>query len=180
MGGVATLKTPTPGTTVMRQYLSLPKRTVKGAIVGLLLLHALGFASLAQATDSAAAAAAVARLLALPMAGNENAAPPPDTTKRATVLTLRGENLDRVIRRALPQQPFKDEFVRKAFVMLNADILAKNPTRALAPGTTLNIPSPNDLMAMLSAHYPALSKASTVPDEEMGAVVPKRRWVQFP
>lgn len=164
----------------MRQYLSPPNRTVKVAAAALLLMHALGFASLAQATDSAAAAAAVARLLALPMAGNENAPPPPDTAKRATVSTLRGENLDRVIRRTLPQQPFKDEFVRRAFVMLNADILAKNPTRVLPPGTTLNIPSPNDLMAMLSEQYPSLSKASTGPYEETTAVTPKRRWVQFP
>lgn len=180
MGGAATLMPHTLETTAMRHRPHSRSRWLTLATAALILGPGLGFASLAQATDSAAAAAAVAKLLALPLPGSEAAAPASDAAKRATVTTLRGENLDRVMRRALPQQPFKDDFVRKAFVQLNADTLGKNPTRVLPAGTALNVPSPQDLMALLSEHYPALGKATAAPLEEAPALAPKRRWVQFP
>ena len=150
------------------------------AAAALILGQGLGFANQVLAADSAAAAAAVAKLLALPLPGSDAAAPASDAGKRATVTTLRGENLDRVVRRALPPQPFKDDFVRKAFVQLNADTLGKNPTRVLPAGTALNVPSPQDLMALLSEHYPALGKATAAAHEDAPVASPKRRWVQFP
>lgn len=147
----------------------------------LLLFYSLGFVNLAQATDSSAAAAAVAKLLALPLPGGESTAPAADTAKRATVTTLRGENLDRLIRRVLPQQPFKDDFVRKAFVALNPETLGKNPTRVLPPGTALLVPGPQDLAMQLSEHYPALGKATATHEEATATAPPaRRRWVQFP
>ena len=96
--------------------------------------------------------------------------------------TLRGENLDRVIRRILPNLPFKDEFVRKAFVQLNPQALSKNTARALPAGTTLFVPSPQDLATLLSEHYPALGKApaDTHGDMPHSVSAAKRRWVQFP
>jgi hypothetical protein len=154
--------------------------TLKQVATALILGHSLGLTGLAHATDSAAAAAAVARLLALPLPGSESAAPAADTAKRATANTLRGENLDRVIRRVMPQQPFKDDFVRKAFVRLNPDILGKNPTRMLPAGTALQVPNPQDMAALLSEHYPVLDKTAASEDTTTSATSAKRRWVQFP
>jgi Tfp pilus assembly protein FimV len=134
---------------------------------------------LAQATDSSAAAAAVAKLLALPLPGGETAAIQ-DAPKRATVTALRGENVDRIIRRTLRDQPFKDEFVRKAFVQLNPSVLGSNTLRVLPAGTVLNMPSTQDLQALFTEQYPAMGKG---PAEQEGApptTQPKRRWVQFP
>lgn len=136
----------------------------------------------AHATDSAAAAAAVARLLALPTPGHETAVATHHSVQHAKVTTLRGENLDRVIRRSLPNLPFKDDFLRKAFVQLNPDVLGKNQARAMPTGTVLVVPSPQDLAALLSEHYPALGHTSaTVQEDGSGATSPsKRRWVQYP
>lgn len=169
--------------TAMRHRSSPPIRLFKLTTMVLIVGHSIGFVSLAQATDSSAAAAAVAKLLALPLPGNETPAPAGDAAKNPTVTTSRGENLDRVIRRTLPSQPFKDDFVRKAFARLNPDLLGKNPTRVLPTGTVLNLPGPQDLMAQLYEQYPALGKATTAAHEASPASASstaKRRWVQFP
>ena len=169
--------------TAMRHNPILPIRLLKIATTALIMGQSVGFASPAQATDSSAAAAAVAKLLALPLPGSETSAPAADAAKKTTVTTSRGENLDRVIRRVLPGQPFKDDFVRKAFMRLNPEILGKNPTRVLPAGTALNVPSAQDLMAQLYEQYPALGKATTAAHEETptsASTTGKRRWVQFP
>lgn len=134
----------------------------------------------ASATESSAAAAAVAKLLALPTANNE-ASPP--ASARPAVTVLRGETLDRVIRRTLPGQPFKDEFLRKAFIQLNPGTLDNRPTRILPAGTTLNVPSAHDLLALLAQQYPALYKArasEATEDAPVASSGNKRRWVQYP
>lgn len=157
---------------------SVLKRVATGAVLGL----GLSLASLAQATDSSAAAVAVAKLLALPLPGSVAPAPAADAAKRPMVTTLKGENLDRVIRRVLPQLPFKDDFVRMAFTLLNPDTLGNHPTRVLPAGTALQVPTPQDLAALLSAQYPALGKATTAVHDDAPAApaANKRRWVQYP
>ena len=104
-------------------------------LAALTLVLGLGLAPRAEASESAAATAAIAKLLSLPAPGSEAAAASPDGAKRAVVQSLRGENLDRIARRALPKHPFKDEWVRQAFVQLNPEALAKNPMRVLPTGT---------------------------------------------
>lgn len=164
----------------MRHCPSLCTRLLQAS----LLVWPLGLMAPAQATDSAAASAAIARLLAQPLPGTEAPAPAPATEARTrhTIQVLRGENLDRVIRRAWPQQPFKDEFVRRAFVQLNADVLGKNPARVLPAGTVLHVPGPQDLMGLLAQHYPALASSTVAAHDEPtpAPASPKRRWVQFP
>lgn len=149
-----------------------------------LLAWPLSLMAPAQATDSAAASAAIARLLAQPLPGSDaqTQAHPPESGTKNTIKVLRGENLDRVIRRAWPNQPFKDEFVRKAFVQLNADALGKNPARVLPAGTVLNVPGPQDLMTQLADQYPALAKSTAHAHDDTASAPasPKRRWVQFP
>lgn len=167
----------------MRHLLEISSRVLKRATPGLVLGLGMGLTGLAHATDSAAAAAAVARLLAQPLPGSTPPAPAAaDAAKRPMVTTLKGENLDRVIRRVLPQLPFKDDFVRMAFTLLNPDTLGKNPTRVLPAGTALQVPTPQDLAALLVAQYPALGTASAAVHDDAPAspAVAKRRWVQFP
>lgn len=152
------------------------KRQVCVLIAGLVS----SWTGLAHATDSAAAAAAVAKLLALPAPASEAAAATP--TKPA-VTVLRGETLDRVIRRTLPAQPFKDEFLRKAFVQLNPGVLDNRSSRPLPAGTTLNVPTAQDLLAMLGQQYPALFKTranETSEEAPASSTGTKRRWVQYP
>lgn len=156
---------------------------VKPHLGALIVGLAASWSGLVHATDSSAAAAAVAKLLALPAPGSETSLAAPDQTRRPVVTVLRGETLDRVIRRTLPGQPFKDEFVRKAFVQLNPGSLDNRSTRVLPAGSTLQVPTPQDLMGMLSQQYPALLKTRPGESGEEAAVAnsaPKRRWVQYP
>jgi hypothetical protein len=122
----------------------------------------------------------VAKLLALPAPASEAV---PTTPTRPAVAVLRGETLDRVIRRTLPGQPFKDEFLRKAFVQLNPGTLDNRPTRILPAGTRLNVPTPHDLLALLGQEYPVLYKAqanAAPEDAPVASSGSKRRWVQYP
>lgn len=148
------------------------------------LLMACALTSPAWATDSSAAAAAVAKLLALPVQGEAPAAAAAaDTSTRNTITVQRGESLERVIRRAWPQHPFKEDFVRKAFAQVNPGLLAKaSAYRALPAGTVLQVPGADEVQALLSEQYPALAKAKATQHEEAStAPAPaKRRWVQFP
>jgi len=138
----------------------------------------LGLAPRAEATESVAAQAAIAKLLSLPAPGSESA--PSDGNKRALLLSQRGENLDRMVRRAWPKHPFKDEFVRKAFVQLNPEALAKNPGRVLPAGTALAVPTAQDLQALLAEHYPAMGIAAQAESQPSPALAAKRRWVHYP
>jgi Tfp pilus assembly protein FimV len=167
--------------TDMRPCIQRPISQLKPSVGALILGVAASWTGLTHATESSAAAAAVAKLLALPVPGSEAATAAPDKSGRAAVTVLRGETLDRVIRRTLPGQPFKDEFLRKAFVQLNPGLLDNRTARVLPAGSTLTVPSPQDLLAMLSQQYPTLFKArpSEAADEAV-APAPKRRWVQFP
>ncbi len=178
MGGFAPVKHLTEKTTMRLSPLSLTRQRQWGRTLWIALC-VTGFAGHAHATDSSAAAAAVAKLLALPLPGSEPAAAT-DGPKRATVTSLRGENVDRIIRRTVHDQPFKDEFVRKAFVQLNPSVLGNNPARVLPAGTALTVPTAQDLHALLSEQHPALGKGSTEQETTPSALQPKRRWVQFP
>jgi Tfp pilus assembly protein FimV len=178
MGGFAPVKQLTEKTTMRMSLLPLTRLFQWGCTLWIALC-VTGFAGHANATDSSAAAAAVAKLLALPLPGSEPAAAT-DGPKRATVTALRGENVDRIIRRTVRDQPFKDEFVRKAFVQLNPSVLGNNPVRVLNAGTALTVPTAQDLQALLSEQYPALGKGSTEQETTPSALQPKRRWVQFP
>jgi len=145
----------------------------------------------AQAADSSASAPGVAKLLAKadrPEPVAESSGGP----TRPTVTILRGENLDRVMRRVLPKLPFNDDFMRKAFAQVNPDLLANNPGRTLPTGAALVVPTPQDLAQLLTAHYPALmhrqnnstahTGMGTAPAHasEAEPVNARRAWVRYP
>lgn len=159
--------------------------TLRRHLLSLALLGSC-WPALSIAADSGAAAAAIAKLLATPthpQAAEESAAP-----KRASVTVQRGETLDRVMRRVVPNLPFKDEFVRKAFIQVNSEALAANPRRALPAGSTLTVPSPQDLAQLLLEQYPAMGPAmglaphgmQTHADAGHDNANPRRPWVRYP
>lgn len=140
-----------------------------------------------HATDSGAAAAAIAKLLATPT--SPQAAEEPAASKRATVTVQRGENLDRVMRRIVPNLPFKDDFLRKAFIQVNSEALAGNPRKTLPAGSTLAVPTPQDLAQLLLEQYPAIGPAmstaqthspQTHADAGHDNASPRRPWVRYP
>lgn len=143
--------------------------------------------ALSHATDSTAAAAAVAKLLATPTTAQ--AAEEPAAPRRASVTVQRGETLDRVMRRMVPNLPFKDEFLRKAFIQVNAEMLAANPRKTLPAGSTLVVPGPQDLAQLLLEQYPAIGPVmgsalqhSTPTHADGGSDHgnPRRPWVRYP
>jgi len=138
-----------------------------------------------HATDSSAAAAAIAKLLASPT--GHSAAEEPVAPQRASVTVQRGENLDRVMRRVVPNLPFKDDFVRKAFIQVNCEALAANPRKTLVAGSTLVVPTPQDLARLLLEQYPAIgpglqaagASESETPHSNSGHRE-RRPWVRYP
>lgn len=184
MGGTAALKPQTLEITAMHHCNQRQRPSFQAGCAVLLLGLSLGLTGQARATESSAAAAAVAKLLAQPLPGSEASGQTTETLSRPSVRVLRGETLDRVIRRTLPDQPFKDDFVRKAFLQLNASTLGKNPPRVLPAGTVLAVPTPQDLLTRLHEQSPAWANVQALQGPENAAqaapATAKRRWVQFP
>lgn len=101
--------------------------------------------------------------------------------QRSQVTVRRGENLTRIIRRTQPETPYKDDFLRRAFVQINPTALAGGPHR-LAAGAVLQVPTALDLRLMAEGSGPGASlaagqgqaMASRTAEEE------RRKWVRFP
>lgn len=104
-----------------------------------------------------------------------------------TVTVQRGETLDRVIRRALPDVPLHPDFLRKAFISLNPQVFPSGASHQMRTGTTLQVPSMAALRQMLLAQHPA-SVALLTSVESQGAErsgnpqdsKEPKRWVRFP
>lgn len=102
-----------------------------------------------------------------------------------TVTVKRGETLDRVIRRAMPDVPLHPDFLRTAFVSLNPQVFPSGTPHQMRSGTSLKVPSLPALRQMMMSHYPGAAplligaesqveqKAATDPNDQ-------RRWVRFP
>lgn len=142
-----------------------------------------------RAEDSGAASAAVAKLLSAPIAPEASAevSSPASGNEHLMVSPQPGETLDRLMRRVMPSQPFKDDFIRKAFFRLNPKLANTSPYRALPSSMSLAVPSGHDLRQQMLEQYPAMGKtlfeavapvAKTEDTPAPGAN--RRRWVQFP
>jgi len=104
-----------------------------------------------------------------------------------TVTVQRGETLDRVIRRALPDAPLHPDFLRKAFISLNPKVFPSGSPHQMRTGTILQVPSMATLRQMLLTQHPtaaALLQSSDSPTGERAAhdqdSKDQRRWVRFP
>lgn len=109
---------------------------------------------------------------------------PGSPSARQQVEVRRGDTLDRVIRRTLPDLGLKPEFVRAAFIELNPQAFVRGRSHQLRAGAPLIVPSQQDLRQRALNQYPALGElmqdpagTSTKPDrsEEI-----RLRWIRYP
>ena len=101
------------------------------------------------------------------------------------VTVQRGETLDRVIRRSLPDLPLHPDFLRQAFVKLNPHAFPTGRPHLMRAGAVLQVPGMADLRALMLAQHPQAAGLLQTPDmTEHGpnghAASDKRRWVRFP
>ena len=102
-----------------------------------------------------------------------------------SVTVQRGETLDRVIRRSLPDLPLHPDFLRQAFVKLNPQAFPSGRPHLMRAGAVLQVPGMADLRALMLAQHPQAAGLLQTPDmTEHGpnghAASDKRRWVRFP
>jgi Tfp pilus assembly protein FimV len=102
-----------------------------------------------------------------------------------TVTVHRGETLDRVIRRALPDVPLHPDFLRKAFVSLNPQAFPSGSPHQMRSGVQLKVPSLPALRQMVLSQHPGAAALLRGADEQApqkAAPDPndQRRWVRYP
>jgi Tfp pilus assembly protein FimV len=102
-----------------------------------------------------------------------------------TVTVQRGETLDRLIRRTLPDVPLHPDFLRKAFVSLNPQVFPSGSPNQMRAGATLRVPSLPALRQMMLTQYPGtapLLQGAPAQTEHKAAIDPndQRRWVRYP
>ncbi len=108
------------------------------------------------------------------------AEPAPSSTVR-TYTVHRGETLDRVIQKAVPDSPLNVEILRKAFVDLNPQAFASGNTTRPRAGAVLQIP--DHVQLLRASILPVLegAEAASVSGEGKNVSASERRsWVRFP
>jgi len=104
--------------------------------------------------------------------------------QRRTITVMRGETLDRAVRRAVPGLPLHPDFLRQAFVSVNPQVFPKGAAHAMRAGTTLQVPTADELRFMLMSQYPEtvglFQLVEAAPAAEQEAQQTKRHWVRFP
>ena len=109
----------------------------------------------------------------------------PAATAGGMVTVQRGETLDRVIRRALPDVPLHPDFLRKAFVSMNPQAFPSGSPHQVRSGVQLKVPSMPALRQMVLSQNPGAAALFLGADEQAdlkAASDPndQRRWVRFP
>ena len=124
-------------------------------------------------------------------AGGPAQSSPPALTSAASamagsmVTVQRGETLDRVIRRALPDVPLHPDVLRKAFVSLNPQVFPSGSPHQMRSGAQLKVPSMPALRQMVLSQHPgaaALFQGAEEQAPQKAAPDPndQRRWVRYP
>jgi len=124
-------------------------------------------------------------------AGGPAQASPPALTSAASamagsmVTVQRGETLDRVIRRALPDVPLHPDVLRKAFVSLNPQVFPSGSPHQMRSGAQLKVPSMPALRQIVLSQHPgaaALFHGAEEQAPQKAAPDPndQRRWVRYP
>lgn len=107
-----------------------------------------------------------------------------DNTQRKTITVMRGESLDRVIRRAMPGMPLHPDFLRQAFVRVNPQVFPKGAAHAMRTGTPLQVPTPDELRFMLLSQHPESAHLFQLPESakasEPEPAQARRHWVRYP
>ncbi len=107
-----------------------------------------------------------------------------DSPTRRTISVLRGESLDRLIRRAMPGMPLHPDFLRQAFVIANPQVFPKGAPHAMRTGTTLQVPTTDELRMLLMSQYPETASlfqvVETTKASDPEPVHARRQWVRYP
>lgn len=105
-------------------------------------------------------------------------------TQRRSITVMRGETLDRAVRRAVPGLPLDLDFLRQAFVTVNPQVFPKGAAHAMRAGTVLQVPTADELRFLLMSKYPEavhlFQMVETKPSVEQDPPQTKRHWVRFP
>ena len=110
---------------------------------------------------------------------------------RESHLVQRSETLDMFVRRQYAGWPFKEEVFRRALAELNPSVLPNAANSLLKRGSTLMLPTTEDLRRSVQQHYPKAAdlvrirvEVETEETARNGHQAPtgpdKRRWVRFP
>jgi Tfp pilus assembly protein FimV len=107
--------------------------------------------------------------------------------KRRTEPLQPNETLDGLIKRTWPGLPSKEIWVRKTFVELNPKAFVQGNPNLLQPGSTMTLPSQEDLRASFAKTHPAIAalfEHGDKHDAEASKMEPNKstpsRWVRFP
>ena len=166
----------------------MQNRSMASHFPALLTALALLTSAACPAADPPASAAAL-KILTQPQAEAETKAPA-TAPARESVTVQRSETLDQFVRRHWAGWPFKEEVLRHAMAELNPRAIPNAANNLLKRGSTLVLPSTEDLRRTLLQHYPAAAELVRIRVEqetEEGAArtspatgPDKRRWVRFP
>lgn len=83
-----------------------------------------------------------------------------------------GERLDAVIRKTMPDSPFSMEVMREAFARANPQLLAGMRNLRLKSGTTLKLPSADELRLVVLGNAPVSSEPPATKPVDLHAVAP--------
>ena len=95
-------------------------------------------------------------------------------------VTVAGDTLDRIVKKAMADSPLKEELLRQALMQANPKVFTAGAKTRLKPGTTLALPDHQALLRQIL--LPVLDA------REAGAYFPppptsqeeRRRWVRYP
>jgi len=153
------------------------------------LLFALSLltATAAQAADNSSSTAAALKILTQTHEADHQT--PAQAPARKAITVDRSETVDMLIRRQYAGWPLKEEMLRKALAELNPKVLPNAANNLLKRGSTLFLPTAEDLRHTLLRQYPAAADlvqgaaAKAESHDGQASSTPQainRRWVRYP
>ncbi len=103
----------------------------------------------------------------------------PEPQERMRVTVNRGESVMTLIRRTVPNSPYRDDFLRKAFHRMNPDAYVAGSPFRLKTGATVVVPSPVDLQRMAFGDS-ALPAAASPSATQARPELERKGWVRYP
>ncbi len=136
-------------------------------------------ASPAKPTTLAQAPSATPVSSAPAAASLQHSAPMP-----GTLVVQRGQTLDMIIRRHLPDSPYKIDIVRRAIIDMNPAVFPARTPHLMRARAQLVLPTPDQIRQSVLARHPAMKPYLVADEEQAGARASRQRdqsrWVRFP
>jgi len=101
-----------------------------------------------------------------------------------TLVVQRGQTLDMIIRRHLPDSPYKIEILRRAIIDMNPGVFPARTPHLMRAGAQIMLPTPDQIRQSVLASHPAMKPYLMADEEQAGARASRQRdqsrWVRFP